>query len=147
MRTNNAPFLSLLLLFGFVNAGAAPATVGDLEQLTAQNVLLAAQLQGEQLQRQLRDSRNDGQASPPVSAVSALPGASKVVPAPVPKAAAGKVLEISGTGPRLSARVALADGSILDVVMGQVFPGTGLTVKSLSTAGVTLSDGRVVGMH
>lgn len=144
MRTNNASFLPLLLLVGFVNAGAAPVTVGDLEQLTAQNVLLAAQLQGEQLQRQLRDSRNDGQAS---STIPTLPGASTIAPTPVPKATPGKVLEISGTGARLSARVALADGSVLDVVPGQVFPGTGLTVKSLSAAGVTLSDGRVVGMH
>ncbi|AHG19494.1 hypothetical protein Z042_07610 [Chania multitudinisentens RB-25] len=132
------------MLFGFTNAGAAPATVGDLEQLTAQNVLLAAQLQGEQLQRQLRDSRNDGQASSPAPV---LPGTSTVAPAAAPKTAAGKVLEISGTGQRLSARVALADGSVLEVVPGQVFPGTGLTVNSLSTAGVTLSDGRVVGMH
>ena len=144
MRTNNAPLLSLLLLFGFVNAVAAPTTVGNLEQLTAQNVLLAAQLQGEQLQRQLRDSRNDGQASSPAPT---LPGASTVATAPVPKAAAGKVLEISGTGQRLSAQVALADGSVLDVLPGQVFPGTGLTVKSLSAAGVMLSDGRVVGIH
>ncbi|NCG54482.1 type IV pilus biogenesis protein PilP [Serratia fonticola] len=144
MRTNNASFLPLLLLFGFVNAEAAPTTVGDLEQLTAQNVLLAAQLQGEQLQRQLRESRNDGLAS---STAPTLPGTSTIATVPVPKAAAGKVLEISGTGQRLSARVALADGSVLDVVPGQVFPGTGLTVKSLSAAGVTLSDGRVVGMH
>lgn len=144
MRTNNASFLSLFLLFGFANANAAPATVGDLEQLTAQNVLLAAQLQGEQLQRQLRDSRNDGQAS---SHVPVLPGAPVTVNPPVPKVTAGKVLEISGTGQRLSARVALADGSVLDVVPGQVFPGTGLTVKSLSASGVTLSDGRIVGMH
>lgn len=144
MRTNNASFLPLLLLFGLTNVGAVPATVGDLEQLTAQNVLLAAQLQGEQLQRQLRDSRNDGQAS---STAPTLPGSLTIAPAPAPKAAAGKVLEISGTGARLSARVALADGSVLDVVPGQVFPGTGLTVKSLSAVGVTLSDGRVVGMH
>lgn len=132
-------------------------TLGMLEQVQQENLLLAAKVQTAQLQRQLAEAGIEASAStgtgaapqpgatqPSSSVVPGIPGPqegrassrSPVVPRP-------QVLEISGKGNVLRALLQMPDGSQPEVSTGSrvVIGKAALTVSRISLAGITLSDG------
>ncbi|HFG7806550.1 TPA: type IV pilus biogenesis protein PilP [Salmonella enterica subsp. enterica serovar Java] len=129
-------------------------TLGMLERVQQKNLLLAAQVQTAQLQRQLEEAGSETTATSG-TAVGAQPGAT-----PAPAAVPGmvqdsrettrtpgpvrpQVLEISGKGSALHALLQMPDGSRPEVSTGsRVAVGKAtLTVSRISLTGVTLSDG------
>ncbi|WP_096151743.1 type IV pilus biogenesis protein PilP [Enterobacter hormaechei] len=121
-------------------------TKGQLEQLHIRNVILQAEVQGAQLQRQLEE--NQSSVGTPATA---LPGASfgdtsmPGQPArPVTASNRPVVLEINGRDKNLRATLQLQSGLSLVVSPGSRIPGMESTVKSITLAGVTLSDGTLL---
>ncbi|HFZ9213961.1 TPA: type IV pilus biogenesis protein PilP [Salmonella enterica subsp. diarizonae serovar 61:r:-] len=130
-------------------------TLGMLERVQQKNLLLAAQVQTAQLQRQLEEAGSETTATSG-TAVGAQPGATPAPPAAVPGMVQDsrettrtpgpvrpQVLEISGKGSALHALLQIPDGSRPEVSTGsRVAVGkTTLTVSRISLTGVTLSDG------
>ncbi|EJX4928110.1 type IV pilus biogenesis protein PilP [Salmonella enterica] len=124
-------------------------TQGMLEDVQQKNLLLAAQVQTAQLQRQLEEAGSD---TPAAAAVApSAPGRT------APSQGAGlpdntatsrgqgrpQVLEISGKGSALYAVLQMPDGSRPEVTRGsRVTIGKAtLTVSRVSLSGITLSDG------
>lgn len=124
-------------------------TMGQLEQLHTRNLILQAQVQGAQLERQLEENQTGSSAAtaapvtPPVNAVgySSLPAAAPRAPAVSHRPV---VLEINGRDKNLRATLQLSSGQTLVVGPGNRLPGTEQTVRSISMAGVTLSDGTLL---
>lgn len=128
------------------NQQAAEVTKGQLEQLHIRNIILQAEVQGAQLQRQLEENQSGAGTT-----VTSLPGAivgdtalpgqpARTVPAnnrPV-------VLEINGRDKNLRATLQLPSGQSLVVSPGSRIPGLESTVRSITLAGVTLSDGTLL---
>ncbi|STB73761.1 type IV pilus biogenesis protein PilP [Citrobacter koseri] len=117
-------------------------TKGELEALNNRNILLQAQVQGAQLERQLKENR-DGTPSataPGSPAWPQVPGDS-VNPPSARTGGRTTVLEITGRDRALRATLMLANGQLTTVTTGSRLPGSPLTVKSISLAGVMLSDG------
>ncbi|MEQ9971434.1 type IV pilus biogenesis protein PilP [Pectobacterium carotovorum] len=147
--------LLLLILFYAVQTQASESTSpvsppsltqGELEQLHTRNILLQAQVQGAQLQRQLEENRAGTGPSvvpPPPNAVgyTSLPGS---VTRSITSSSRPVVIEISGRDKNLHATLQLASGQTLVVSPGSQLPGIEQTVKSITLAGVTLSDGTLL---
>lgn len=122
------------------------ATMGELEELQARNILLQAKVQGAQLQRQLEENQSGGvPAGTPAPGTSvgytSLPGEPTRL---VSSNTRPVVLEISGRDRQLRATLALPSGQTLVVAPGNHIPGLGQTVKTITLAGVTLSDGSLL---
>ncbi|HFW3088920.1 TPA: type IV pilus biogenesis protein PilP [Salmonella enterica subsp. enterica serovar Reading] len=128
-------------------------TLGMLERVQQKNLLLAAQVQTAQLQRQLEEAGSENTAISG-NAVSAQPGVTPPTAVPgmvqdrrdIPRTQGTvrpQVLEISGKGSTLHALLQMPDGSQPEVSTGsRVAVGkTTLTVSRISLTGVTLSDG------
>ncbi|EAA6552884.1 type IV pilus biogenesis protein PilP [Salmonella enterica subsp. diarizonae] len=128
-------------------------TLGMLEDVQQKNLLLAAQVQTAQLERQLAEAGSDapaGGATAPSAAelVSSVPGAGRTdspVASRVKDAGAARpqVLEISGKDNTLYALLQMPDGSQPEVTRGSrvTIGKTSLTVSRISLTGVMLSDG------
>ena len=121
-------------------------TQGQLEQLHTRNILLQAQVQGAQLQRQLAENQTGTgpsvvPAPPNEVGYTSLPGS---VTRPITSSSRPVVLEISGRDKNLHATLQLASGQTLVVSPGSRLPGIEQTVKSITLAGVTLSDGTLL---
>ncbi|ECJ2364242.1 type IV pilus biogenesis protein PilP [Salmonella enterica subsp. diarizonae] len=128
-------------------------TLGMLEDVQQKNLLLAAQVQTAQLERQLAEAGSDalpGGATAPSAAelVSSVPGAGRTdspVASRVKDAGAARpqVLEISGKDNTLYALLQMPDGSQPEVTRGSrvTIGKTSLTVSQISLTGVMLSDG------
>ncbi|EAN5735618.1 type IV pilus biogenesis protein PilP [Salmonella enterica] len=123
-------------------------TQGMLEDVQQKNLLLAAQVQTAQLQRQLEEAGSDTPAvsspvSPgdPSSPVVVQPGS--VSPSRGQGTVRPQVLEISGKGSALYAVLQMPDGSRPEVTAGSrvTIGKTTLTVSRVSLSGVTFSDG------
>ncbi|MGS6323940.1 type IV pilus biogenesis protein PilP, partial [Enterobacter hormaechei] len=124
----------------------AEVTKGQLEQLHIRNIMLQAEVQGAQLQRQLEENQaGAGTVAPSLPGAivgeTSLPGQpARTVPAnnrPV-------VLEINGRDQKLRATLQLPSGQSLVVSPGSRIPGLESTVRSITLAGVTLSDGTLL---
>ncbi|MEG5609524.1 type IV pilus biogenesis protein PilP [Enterobacter hormaechei] len=125
---------------------AAGVTKGQLEQLHIRNIILQAEVQGAQLQRQLEENQSGGATSAP-----ALPGAivgdTSLPGQPARSVAVNNrpvVLEINGRDKNLRATLQLPSGQSLVVSPGNRIPGMESTVRSITLAGVTLSDGTLL---
>ncbi|NWJ78858.1 type IV pilus biogenesis protein PilP [Enterobacter sp. SECR19-1250] len=121
-------------------------TKGQLEQLHTRNILLQAQVQGAQLERQLEENQTGSAssvipASPGAGGYATLPGAAA---RPVVANTRPIVLEINGRDRQLKATLQLTSGQTLIVSPGSRLPGTEQTVKSISLTGVMLSDGTLL---
>lgn len=139
-QSNSQISLSVLLFLGsalltsvlmpvHATTSTSPAvTLGQLETLHNNNIVLQAQVQGAQLQKQLEEAGTE-------------PGTGVAGESRNPMKARPTVVEITGAGKKLSAVVQLPDGQQTTLTTGNKLPGTGLTVKSITLAGVTLSDG------
>lgn len=121
-------------------------TQGQLEQLHIRNVILQAEVQGAQLQRQL-DENQSGTGSAVLPSVPGSTGLTTLpVTSPRPSSGNGKpvVLEINGRDKNLRATLQLSSGQTLVVSPGSRLPGTEQTVKTITLGGVTLSDGSLL---
>lgn len=128
-------------------------TLGMLEDVQQKNLLLAAEVQTAQLQRQLEDAGSDAQAvvtTAPSAAglASSAPGTGQPDNLVAPRvkdagATRPQVLEISGKDNKLYALLQMPDGSRPEVTRGsRVTIGKAtLTVSRVSLNGITLSDG------
>ncbi|EAP3475800.1 type IV pilus biogenesis protein PilP [Salmonella enterica] len=124
---------------------AAPAvTTGELEALQNRNILLEARVRGAQLEKQLEEAAAG--AGLPAAASPGAQAGTVMTPQAAPRQPQGLpvVLEISGRDKKLQAVLRLADGRQTTVRPGSPLPGTALTVKSVSPAGVTLSNGTLL---
>lgn len=121
-------------------------TKGQLEEIHSRNILLQAQVQGAQLERQLEENTTGSVSSvapttPGGGGFSTLPGTAT---RPVAVNARPVILEINGRDRQLKATLQLTSGQTLVVSPGSRLPGTEQTVKSVSLAGVMLSDGTLL---
>ncbi|MEI7307108.1 type IV pilus biogenesis protein PilP [Pectobacterium atrosepticum] len=121
---------------------APSATMGQLEELHTKNILLQAKVQGAQLSRQLEEnqtganSRTQSTVIPPQLGETTNPlSISRTRPV---------VLEINGRDRKLQAQLLLSNGQMITVTPGSQIPSSGVTVKSISISGVTLSDGSIL---
>lgn len=127
---NNLPGL-LLLAVSF--AGQA-ATVGELESVQENNLLLEARLKGA---RMLAEMAKHNEPAPSPSGLHA--GATSASPS----ATVSMLTGIHGKGGVLTAELQ-RNGLTHELRHGSPWPGSPLTVKSITRKGVTLSDGTVV---
>lgn len=159
MRQRNNARLSVALLSLMIAAslpakasesasapGPAVATMGELEALQTRNILLQAKVQEAQLERQLKENRTSSTAADipaPGNGIgyTALPPQSAQA-APVNNRPV--VLEINGRDKNLRATLQLPSGQMLVVAPGNRIPGMENTVRSITLAGVTLSDGSLL---
>lgn len=121
-------FASVLMPAHATTSTSPVVTKGQLEILHNNNIVLQAQVQGAQLQKQLDEAGTEPAMNVPRESrhqTNARP----------------VVVEITGAGKKLSAIVQLPNGQQTTLTTGSSLPGTGLTVKSITLAGVTLSDG------
>lgn len=125
---------------------AAGVTKGQLEQLHIRNIILQAEVQGAQLQRQLEENQSGvGTAAP--SLPGAIVGDASLPGQPARLAPVNNrpvVLEINGRDKNLRATLQLPSGQSLVVSPGSRIPGVESTVRSITLAGVTLSDGTLL---
>lgn len=125
--------LSGLLLLAASFAGHS-ATVGELESVQENNLLLEARLKGARMLAEMAKHNE------PAQPLSVLPrGATPASPsAPV-----SMLTGIHGKGGVLTAELQ-RNGLTHELRNGNPWPGSRLTVKSITLKGVTLSDGTVI---
>lgn len=136
--------LAVFALFArpsFAGPDTPVVTDGELEDLQNRNILLEARVRGAQLEKQLEEAAAGGSLMASVS--PGAPAGTSVTAQTAPRQPQGLpvVLEISGRDRKLQAVLRLADGRQTTVRAGSPLPGSTLTVKSVTPAGVTLSDG------
>ncbi|WP_052246220.1 type IV pilus biogenesis protein PilP [Leclercia adecarboxylata] len=159
MRLRNNPLLACALLSLMLTAALPVAaststspqeptalTLGELEELHTRNLLLQAKVQAAQLQRQLDENQSGNKpASTPVPGTAigytSLPAQSSPVSAGSTRPV---VLEVNGRDKNLRATLQLPSGQTLVVAPGNRIPGLEQSVRSISLAGVTLSDGSLL---
>ncbi|EBX2707285.1 type IV pilus biogenesis protein PilP [Salmonella enterica subsp. enterica serovar Bredeney] len=135
--------LAVFALFArpsFAGPDRPVVTDGELEDLQNRNILLEARVRGAQLEKQLEEAAG---GSLPAAVSPGAPAGTSVTAQAAHRQTQGHpvVLEISGRDKKLQAILRLADGRQTTVRAGSPLPGTTLTVKSVTPAGVTLSDG------
>lgn len=126
--------------------GPTVATMGELEALQTRNLLLQAKVQAAQLERQLKENQSGSTASD-IPAPGAVIGYSSLPGQPVRTAPVNNrpvVLEINGRDKNLRATLQLPSGQTVVVAPGNRIPGQENTVRSITLAGVTLSDGSLL---
>ncbi|WP_254208125.1 type IV pilus biogenesis protein PilP [Lelliottia amnigena] len=126
--------------------GPSVATMGELEALQTRNILLQAKVQAAQLERQLKENLSNNTPSDipapgTVVGYSSLPGQP---PRTAPVNSRPVVLEINGRDKNLRATLQLSSGQTVVVAPGNRIPGQENTVRSITIAGVTLSDGSLL---
>ncbi|EOV0239258.1 type IV pilus biogenesis protein PilP [Salmonella enterica] len=136
--------LAVFALFArpsFAGPDTPVVTDGELEDLQNRNILLEARVRGAQLEKQLEEAATGGGL--PAAVSPGAPAGSSMAPQAASRQTQGLpvVLEISGRDKKLQAILRLADGRQTTVRAGSPLPGSTLTVKSVTPAGVTLSDG------
>lgn len=124
-------------------------TLGSIEKMQGENMLLEMKVKTAQLKRQLKEN---GQ-NPDGSDIKVIPvqkeensdvDATKVVAhveAPKPQ-----VTEISGQGKKLIAVLTFPDGKQVEVSAGQRLPGSALVVTNIMPTKIQLSDGSYMGL-
>jgi len=128
--TNN---LSGLLLLAVTFTGHA-ATVGELENVQEDNLLLEARLKGARMRAEMTKHNEPAQTH-----VVLPQGASPVSSSPPVSMLTG----IHGKGGVLTAELQ-RNGLSHELRHGSPWPGSRLTVKSITLKGVTLSDGTII---
>lgn len=126
---NNIPGLLLLA----ASLGCNAATVGELENVQENNLLLEARLKGARMQAEM--TKHATPASSPAPSVT--PGGATATPPAV-----SMITGIHGTGSRLTAELQ-RNGFTHQLRNGSPWPGSTLTVRNISPKGVTLSDGTI----
>ncbi|GKX48877.1 MULTISPECIES: type IV pilus biogenesis protein PilP [Pectobacterium] len=122
-------------------------TVGQLEDVQARNLLLAAQVESAKLQRMLKESQSPlPLVIPPGTTPYQVPIAPMAATMPAGQSAPEKVskpvlLETYGDGKTMFARIRLASGNVIEMAKGDRLPGTTSSISAITDSSVTLSDG------
>lgn len=140
MRKINALWGVLLLTVSAMAADMDSGTLGQLEVIQQQNILLTSKAETARLQKQIRDSENDGVSSGS-SGADNLPAVS--VPS---QAAAGLPTtdSIVGRNGTLMATLRLTNGARVDVKEGEKITGTPWSVARITLNGVWINNGHSV---
>lgn len=139
MRKINALW-GLLLTASAVAADTGTGTLGQLEVIQQQNILLTSQAETARLQKQIRDSESDGVNSGS-SGADNLPAVSVSTP---PTNGLPTTDSIVGRNGMLMATLQLANGARLDVKAGEKIAGTTWTVARITLNGVWINNGHSV---
>lgn len=129
-----ADCLCLLILLSPVANSASTVTMGQIEDVQAQNELLKQEAIAANLQKQISTANQDNSGS----------GTS---PSPLPTPASPtahqqpEILSIYGRPHALIASVELGNGASVDVKAGEPITGTPYTVKTITSGGVWVTDG------
>jgi len=125
------------------------ATLGSIEKMQGENMLLEMKVKSAQLKRQLKENG----LNPDGTDIKVVPvPKDDVGVAEVPKEAKKsetimpQLSEISGHGKKLVALLTYPNGKQFEVSAGQRLPGSALTVLNISETKVTLSDGSFMGL-
>ncbi|GKW07667.1 type IV pilus biogenesis protein PilP [Pectobacterium carotovorum] len=157
MRRNSLALLCLMvaasvyaeseLATGETESSNSLVTVGQLEDVQARNLLLAAQVESAKLQRMLKESQSPlPLIVPPGTTPYQVPIAPMAATMPAGQSAPEKVskpvlLETYGDGKTMFARIRLASGNVIEMAKGDRLPGTTSSISAITDSSVTLSDG------
>lgn len=136
---NNIPpaarrlLISTLLLMSAGSSHAA-LTVGDVDDLQQQNVILSQQARAAELRQRIAQAQSQGAATVPTPVIS-----SDSTPAPQGNARP-QLTGIQGARGHLEARVQHGR-QVLRLTIGQNWPGTTVTLREIRPDSVMLSDG------
>ncbi|NTZ47724.1 type IV pilus biogenesis protein PilP [Lelliottia aquatilis] len=111
-------------------------TLGQLEVIQQQNILLNGQAETARLQKQIRDS---GQNQQDVTLSDSPAGTSSARSGSLPT-----IDSITGRGSPAMATLQLENGARVDVKTGEKIPGTGWTVTQITLNGVWIGNGQTV---
>lgn len=137
MRKINALW-GLILTASVMAADMDSGTLGQLEVIQQQNILLTSQAETARLRKEIRDSESDGVSS---SGSDNLPAVS------VPSAAAAGLPttdSIVGRNGTLMATLRLTNGARVDVKEGEKITGTPWNVTRITLNGVWINNGHSV---
>ncbi|MCY9848936.1 type IV pilus biogenesis protein PilP [Pectobacterium jejuense] len=157
MRRNSLALLCLMvaasayaeseIATGETESSNSLVTVGQLEDVQARNLLLAAQVESAKLQRMLKESQSPlPLIVPPGTTPYQVPIAPMAATMPAGQSAPEKVskpvlLETYGDGKTMFARIRLASGNVIEMAKGDRLPGTTSSISAITDSSVTLSDG------
>lgn len=137
---NNIPpaarrlLISTLLLMSAGSSHAA-LTVGDVDDLQQQNVILSQQARAAELRQRIAQAQSQGAATVPTPVIT-----SDSKPAAPPENARPQLTGIQGARGHLEARVQHGR-QVLRLTTGQNWPGTTVTLREIRPDSVMLSDG------
>ncbi|MFJ5317553.1 type IV pilus biogenesis protein PilP [Pectobacterium versatile] len=159
MRRNSLALLCLMvaasvyaeseIATGETESSNSLVTVGQLEDVQARNLLLAAQVESAKLQRMLKESQSPlPLVVPPGTTPYQVPITPMAMAATMPagqstteKTSKPVLLETYGDGKTMFARVRLASGNVIEMAKGDRLPGTTSSISAITDSSVTLSDG------
>ncbi|UUE35823.1 type IV pilus biogenesis protein PilP [Pectobacterium aroidearum] len=161
MRRNSLALLCLMvaasvyaeseIATGETESSNSLVTVGQLEDVQARNLLLAAQVESAKLQRMLKESQSPlplPLVLPPGTTPYQVPIAPMAATMPIPtgqstteKTSKPVLLETYGDGKTMFARIRLASGNVIEMAKGDRLPGTTSSISAITDSSVTLSDG------
>jgi type IV pilus biogenesis protein PilP len=139
MRKINALWGTLMLTASVMAAGMDSGTLGQLEIIQQQNILLTSKAETARLQKQIRDSESDGAGSS--SGADNLPAVSVPTQATSGLPTTDSIVGHNGT---LMATLRLTNGARMDVKAGEKITGTPWKVARITLNGVWLDSGHSV---
>ena len=140
MRKINALWGVLALSASAMAADMETGTLGQLEVIQQQNILLTSKAETARLQKQIRDSEGDGGTSSG-SGGDNLPSVSVATPAANGLPTTDSIVGRNGT---LMATLQLANGARIDVKTGEKIAGTPWAIARITLNGVWISNGHTV---
>ena len=140
MRKINALWGVLVLTASAMAADMDNGTLGQLEVIQQQNILLTSKAETARLQKQIRDSEGDGVTSSG-SGGDNLPSVSMPSPTADGLPTTDSIVGRNGT---LLATLQLANGSRVDVKAGEKIAGTQWSVARITLNGVWINNGHSV---
>lgn len=139
MRKINALW-GLLLTASTMAADMDSGTLGQLEVIQQQNILLTSKAETARLQKQIRDSESDGVGNSG-SGADNLPAVSMLSPATNGLPTTDSIVGRNGT---LMATLRLTNGARVDVKEGEKITGTPWSVARITLNGVLINNGHSV---
>ncbi|MGC6031345.1 type IV pilus biogenesis protein PilP [Enterobacter kobei] len=138
MRKINALWGALILTASAMAADMDSGTLGQLEVIQQQNILLTSQAETARLRKEIRDSESDG-AGNGSSGADNLPAVSTPTANGLPTTDS-----IVGRNGTLMATLRLTNGARVDVKAGEKITGTPWTVARITLNGVWINNGHSV---
>ena len=138
MRKINALWGVLTLTTSVMAADMSSGTLGQLEDIQQQNILLSSKAETARLQKQIRDSEG---SEGTVAGSANLPTVSVGSPATNGLPTTDSIVGHNGT---LMATLRLTNGARVDVKAGEKIAGTSWTVARITLNGVWINTGHAV---
>ncbi|CAI2029791.1 type IV pilus biogenesis protein PilP [Serratia fonticola] len=138
MQKINMLWVLMALTANVAAADSLPesGTLGQLEIIQQQNILLNGKAETARLQKQIRDSDQNPQDTPLSDAPSGM-ASSRAGSLPT-------IDSIVGRGSPAMATLQLANGARVDVKTGEKIPGTAWSVTRITMNGVWISNGPTI---